>query len=66
MQIKLLKDLRWSPDGCSVVTISSGYYSGDDIPERAQVIAGQLGIIDVIEGGDDKFIPPEPAKKSKK
>lgn len=61
MQIKLTKDLKWSPDGCSVTTILADDYAQDDIPERAQVIAGQLGIIQTLDCGDsEKTIPPEP------
>ena len=73
MLLKLLKDLQWSPDGCVVVTIPAGDYPPEEIPECAQVIAGQLGIIEKFADGlkGDNIPPepepePEPVKKSRK
>ncbi|WP_304167792.1 hypothetical protein [Lonsdalea britannica] len=68
---KLTKDLKWSPDGCTIETISAGEYQAGDLPERAIAIAMQLGIYesdgadDV--GADDGAGETEPAgKKTKK
>ncbi|WJM83219.1 hypothetical protein [Pectobacterium brasiliense] len=67
----LLKDLKWSPDGCIVETISAGSYQDGELPARALTIAEQLGIIEIVASGDDQTNagkqPEQPeAKKSKK
>ncbi|TKI02682.1 hypothetical protein FCN80_24240 [Martelella alba] len=66
--MKLLKDLKWSPDGVQIDIIPFGEYQNGEIPARAVVIAGHLGISEIIEdSGQDTNTPVEPeTKKSKK
>jgi hypothetical protein len=69
---KLTQNLKWSPDGCTIETISAGEYQAGDIPERAIAIAMQLGIYEsdgdgAGTDGDDGVGETEPAgKKTKK
>ncbi|ENF9265390.1 hypothetical protein ACRV5B_002751 [Citrobacter freundii] len=60
---ELLCDLKWSPDGCVVETITAGVYSDGELPARAEEIATELGIIKF--GGGDVHVAaesdPEPA-----
>ncbi len=67
----LRKDLKWSPDGCTVQTIPAGSYQDGDLPERALTIAEQLGVLETIDKDDqqikDEKQPEQPEpKKSKK
>lgn len=70
--VMLLKDLKWSPDGCRIETLPAGEH--EDMPPRALEIADQLGILSAIEGGEKKRDadqqpeqPEQPApQKSKK
>ncbi len=68
--IKLLKNLKWSPDGVRIETIPSGEYQNGEIPDRAVEIARQLGIFEIIDDsgtGPAVEQQPEPeAKKGKK
>ncbi|WP_370611669.1 hypothetical protein [Citrobacter meridianamericanus] len=59
---ELLRELKWSPDGCIVESIPAGVYSDGELPARAEEIAAELGIIQF--GGSDDHFPAgsEPAK----
>jgi len=50
--IKLLKELKWSPDGCAVETISPGEYQVGILPPRAVAIALELGFLEDSESSD--------------
>lgn len=50
--IKLLKELKWSPDGCAVETISAGEYQVGSLPLRAVAIALELGFLESSESSD--------------
>ena len=67
---ELLRDLKWSPDGCVVETITAGMYSDGDLPARAEEIATELGIIKFGGGDDHVYVPvepePEPEQPGKK
>jgi len=54
--VKLLKPLKWSPDGCRIDIIEAGDH--EELPARAIEIAEQIGIL-VIEA------PPAPPSDSK-
>ena len=54
---ELLRELKWSPDGCIVESIPAGVYPDGELPARAEEIATELGIIKF--GGGDHF-PAEP------
>ena len=41
----LTKDLKWSPDGIRIETISAGEYIEGEIPTRACEIAYQMGLL---------------------
>lgn len=60
---ELLRELKWSPDGCIVESIPAGMYSDGELPARAEEIAAELGIIKF--GGGDVHVAaesdPEPA-----
>lgn len=65
---ELRKDLKWSPDGCTVETISAGSYQDGELPARALTIAEQLGILEAVAITEQQINAgeqPEP-KKSKK
>ncbi|WP_127958084.1 hypothetical protein [Serratia microhaemolytica] len=51
--IKLLEDLKWSPNGCVIEIIRAGEYQPSELPERAIAIASQLNIICSVDSGDD-------------
>ena len=60
---ELLRELKWSPDGCIVESIPAGVYSDGELPARAEKIATELGIIQ-FDGGDVHVAAesdPEPA-----
>lgn len=60
---ELLRELKWSPDGCTVESIPAGVYPDGELPARAEEIAAELGIIKF--GGGDVHVAaesdPEPA-----
>ena len=56
--VKLLKPLKWSPDGCRIEIIEAGEH--EEIPARAIEIAGQIGILDIEEPSGDIDPPPAP------
>lgn len=60
---ELLRELKWSPDGCIVESIPAGVYSDGELPARAEEIAAELRIIKF--GGGDVHVAeesdPEPA-----
>lgn len=60
---ELLRELKWSPDGCIVESIPAGVYSDGEPPVRAEEIAAELGIIKF--GSGDVHVAaesdPEPA-----
>ncbi len=63
---ELLRELKWSPDGCIVKSIPAGVYSDGELPARAEKIATELGIIQ-FDGGDvhvaaEPTPEPEPPK----
>ncbi|EMM2361739.1 TPA: hypothetical protein R8G55_002868, partial [Citrobacter freundii] len=51
---ELLRELKWSPDGCIVESIPAGVYPDGELPARAEEIAAELGIIKF--GGGDVHI----------
>lgn len=57
---ELLRELKWSPDGCIVESIPAGVYSDGELPVRAEVIAAELGIIKFGSGGVHVPAEPEP------
>lgn len=56
--VKLLKPLKWSPDGCRIETIAAGEH--EELPARAIEIAEQIGILAEVETGGGEVIPPVP------
>ena len=60
---ELLRELKWSPDGCIVESIPAGVYSDGELPVRAEEIATELGIIKFGDGDDHVAAEsdPEPA-----
>lgn len=70
----LKKNVKWSPDGCRLEVVEAGSYQDGELPDRFLVIAGELGVIDTVEGGEKKpdadqqpEQPEQPApQKSKK
>ena len=55
---ELLRELKWSPDGCIVESIPAGVYSDGELPARAEEIAAELRIIKF--GGGDVHVAAEP------
>lgn len=45
----LNKDLKWSPDGIQVRTVTAGEYEFGSLPDRALEVAAQMGILDGTE-----------------
>lgn len=57
--------LKWSPDGCRIEVIPAGEHP--ELPDRAQEIASQLGILDVDSPPPDpQQAPVKTDKKAKK
>ncbi|HED3856131.1 TPA: hypothetical protein R4217_005055 [Enterobacter soli] len=50
----LKKNVKWSPDGCRLEVVEAGSYQDGELPDRFLVIAGELGVIDTVEGGEKK------------
>ena len=59
---ELLRELKWSPDGCIVESIPAGGYSDGELPVRAEEIAAELGINKFGSGGVHVPAEPEPPK----
>ncbi|HDR2642817.1 TPA: hypothetical protein QCI68_001291 [Enterobacter asburiae] len=60
----LNKDLKWSPDGIQVRTITAGEYEFSSLPDRALEVAAQMGILDGTEQPEiETLVKPKTSNK---
>lgn len=60
----LNKDLKWSPDGIQVRTITAGEYEFGSLHDRALEVAAQMGILDGTEQPEiETLVKPKTSNK---